>query len=278
MTSKLLIPSRPDLLLEIQDILSQPDPDPSAIVDLIKKDVGLYTVLLAAVNSPLYRREFLIESAAHAVAILGMQRVTNMVRAVALRSAVDPSGQWQAFWDAATEVATLCQQLSARLHCLLPDNAYTLGMMHNIGVPLMRTQFADYDERIVAQPTDNAVKIRRAEQEAFQLDRFQLASQLAKEWYMGGDLVDALRLQAHSQAALMGKAEVPESVLQANALLVLAKDISQEYQNYWNFDSSEELSPLVVRALALLACDSYDYLDIKEDLLQQMSRAETAQH
>ncbi|WP_419811420.1 HDOD domain-containing protein [Bacterioplanoides sp.] len=278
MTTQLLIPSRPDLLLEIQNILAQPDPEPADVVELIKRDVGLYTVLLAAVNSPLYRREFLIESAEHAVAILGMTRVANLVRVVALRSSVDPDGQWQSFWEVSTEIATLCQQLSVKLHCLLPDNAYTLGMMHNIGVPLMRARWPDYDTQLASLQRDNAVLIRRAELAAFDTNRFQAAGLLAKEWFMADELVDALQYQAHAQAALMGKAQVSDAVLQANALLLLAKDISQEYQNYWHFDSDDTLSPLVVRALKLLNYDQYDYLDLKEDLLQQLARSESAHH
>ena len=53
---ELLIPTRPDLLMEVKDILAQGE-DPSKLAALIKRDVALYTILLSVVNSPLYRRE-----------------------------------------------------------------------------------------------------------------------------------------------------------------------------------------------------------------------------
>ena len=274
MTSTLIIPPRPDLLFDIQHILQQPEPCVSSIVQLIKRDVALYTVLLATVNSPLYRRQFLIESAEHAVATLGVERVGTLVQAVAMRTATDPEGHWQQFWEAATEVATLCYQLSQPLQCMQPDSAYTLGMMHDIGVPVMAASFSDHPQKLAQFLSCNAAQVRRLERECFTTDRFDVAGRLAKEWFMSDELVDALRYQAHAQAALMGKAKVSDTVLAANALLILAKDVSQEYHSYWNFESRDALNRLVRQAVEYLAIGQHEYLDIKDDLVEQLAMAE----
>lgn len=270
MTSKLIIPARPDLLLEVQAILATPEPDMRKLIQLIRTDVSLYTVLLSTANSPLFRRQFLIESVEHAVSVLGISRVGNLIQAIALRSSIDPAGHWQRFWEVSEEMATLCHQLSTLLRCMSPESAYTLGMMHDIGVAVMRSNFDGYDVFCSELPSCNAAFTRRIERERYHLDRFEVAGQMAKEWYMADELVNALRLQAHAQAALMDKAEVSDEVKAANALLILAKDISQEYHRYWNFESRDSLNNLVRRSIDYFAISSDDYLDLKDDLVENL--------
>lgn len=223
MTNTLIIPPRPDLLIETQTLLAQPDPDVRRLTTLIRRDVSLYTVLLATVNSPLFRRSFLIESVEHAVTTLGVDRIANLVRAVALRTSLDSEGRWQRFWEAATEVATICHQLAVPLQVMTLESAYTLGMMHDIGVAVMRNSFNQYDQLCSDIHSYNAAFVRRMERSRFNLDRYQVAGQLAKDWYMSEEVVAGLSLQAHAQAALMGNSSVDDAVLAANCLLILAK-------------------------------------------------------
>lgn len=274
MNGKLIIPPRPELLIDIQQVLSCANPETSELIRLIRRDVALYTVLLSTVNSPLFRRRFLIESIEHAVVTLGVERVSNLVQAVAMRTSMDPDGRWQRFWEAATEVATLCHQLAHHSQCMPADSAYTLGMMHDIGVAVMRSSFADYDAVSGDTNSCNAAFIRRIERNRFATDRFEIAGRLAKEWYMPDEVSNALALQAHAQAALMGNATVSDDVLSANSLLILAKDISAEYQSYWNFESRDVLNKLVNRAADYLAIGHHEYLDLKDDLVERLAMAE----
>ncbi|MEK9713984.1 MAG: HDOD domain-containing protein, partial [Thalassolituus sp.] len=108
---KLVIPTRPDLLVELQALMAT-DPDPGELAALIKKDVVSYSILLSIVNSPLFRRQEPIHSVEQAVAMLGTQRVATMLQTVALRTQMDPNNAWEKFWQMATEVATLSYQLA----------------------------------------------------------------------------------------------------------------------------------------------------------------------
>ncbi|MCH2039401.1 MAG: HDOD domain-containing protein [Saccharospirillaceae bacterium] len=274
MTEKLIIPPRPELLMEIQQLLSDANPETSELIRLIRRDVGLYTVLLSTVNSPLFRRQFLIESVEHAVATLGIERVSSLVQAVAMRTSIDPDGRLLRFWEAATEVATVCHQLAHSTRSMPADSAYTLGMMHDIGVAVMLDSFENYDVVIGDANSCNAAFIRRVERNSFATDRFEIAGRLAKEWYMPGDVSEALLLQAHAQAALMGNATVSKEVLTANSLLILAKDISAEYQSYWSFESRDALAKLVDKATAYLEIDEDEYLDMKDDLVERLVLSE----
>jgi len=267
---KLVIPTRPDLLVELQALMAT-DPDACELAALIKKDVASYSILLSIVNSPLFRRQEPIHSVEQAVAMLGTQRVATMLQTVALRTQMDPNNAWEKFWQMATEVATLSYQLARELNALCPDSAYSLGMMHDIGTGVLRATFADYEERASETNTCNAVATLKSETACFGVDRYTAAGELAERWFMPDELCAAIRWQAHAQASLMGRAEVPDSVLGANALLVLAKDISQQYESYWNFESLSALSKLVERSVDYFGLDRNDYLDMKEDLIHKIA-------
>ncbi|MFY0641488.1 MAG: HDOD domain-containing protein [Bermanella sp.] len=45
------------------------------------------------------------------------------------------------FWDAATKVASLCSYLAVRLTTISQDKAYSIGMLHDIGIPIMLSNY-----------------------------------------------------------------------------------------------------------------------------------------
>ena len=51
-SNTVIIPPRPAVLLNIQRIMREDEPEIEAIADLVKEDLSLYTILLSAVNSP----------------------------------------------------------------------------------------------------------------------------------------------------------------------------------------------------------------------------------
>lgn len=268
---ELIIPSRPELLLEVQALLAQ-DPDPAKLAGLVKRDVALYTILLSMVNSPLFRRSCLIESVEHAIALLGIKRVASLIENVAVRTSLDPNGAWERFWEVAAEVATLCYRLSKELNYLNPDTAYSLGMMHDIGTGVMRSTFSSYETKMSGAHTCNAVVTLKTEKTHFGIDRYTVAGELAERWFMPPELCASIRLQAHAQASLMGRAEVPEHVEASNALLILAKDISYEYDAYWNFDSTDAMDQLVQKSIEYFGVDRNQYVDMKEDMIYQLAK------
>lgn len=268
---ELIIPSRPELLIEVQALIAQ-DADSSELAGLVKRDVALYTILLSMVNSPLFRRAHLIESVEQAIALLGTKRVAALIENVAVRTTLDPSGDWERFWEVGAEVATLCYRLAGALNFPNPDSAYSLGMMHDIGTGVMRTTFPDYEEKLIGTHTCNAVIMLKTEKAHFGVDRYTVAGELAKRWFMPVELCASIRLQAHAQASLMGRAEVPEHVMAANALLIMAKDISQEYDAYWNFDSMDVMDQLVHKSIEYFGIDRNQYVDMKEDMIYQIAK------
>lgn len=110
-----LIPPQPEVLLQLVKQCRQPDPDLEQIADLISRDVAVYSAILKVINSPFYGLSTEVTSMAHAIRLLGIERVFNQVRLIILRNTLSKTGRMERFWDTARDVSQLTMALADQL-------------------------------------------------------------------------------------------------------------------------------------------------------------------
>lgn len=276
MTATLAIPPRPDILMEIQGMLSHDELDVSSLSGLIKQDVALYSVLLSAVNSPWLGLNQPVESVEKAVTILGITKVTNLLRAVLVRSCFPDTPLLESFWTTATEVASICDDLARKYGIVNADNAYTTGMLHNTGMAIMLNEFDGFEpfmNKHAHRPIDELTVLQRRE---FKTDHFLQGALLAKQWYMPSEVSLAIRYQPIVKSVLTGKKELPVSVTSLLAVLTLAKNISNEYRNYWSIQNDAFHGDSMDAALSYLDIHQTEFDEIKEDFIEELAAEDVA--
>lgn len=265
--SSLIIPPRPGILLEIQALMQQQDVDLIKITQLIKQDVALYAVLLSSVNSPWLGLRQEVKSVETAISLMGLDRVLTLLQAVIIRSCFKGAPILDSFWDTASEVAGICQKLASQYTNLKSDDAYSVGMLHNAGVPVMLINFDGYNDFLKKHTRKPANELCVYERQVFNTDHYLQGALLAKTWYMGNSTSLAIRYQPITQSVLNGSKELPADICQLLAVLTLAKDISGEYQHYWKVEGNEFNTQCVSSALAYLHIKEAEYLELKEDAI-----------
>jgi len=276
MTATLAIPPRPDILMEIQGMLSHDELDVSSLSGLIKQDVALYSVLLSAVNSPWLGLNQPVESVEKAVTILGITKVTNLLRAVLVRSCFPDTPLLESFWTTATEVASICDDLARKYGIVNADNAYTTGMLHNTGMAIMLNEFDGFEpfmNKHAHRPIDELTVLQRRE---FETDHFLQGALLAKQWYMPSEVSLAIRYQPIVKSVLTGKKELPVTVTSLLAVLTLAKNISNEYRNYWSIQNDAFHGDSMDAALSYLDIHQTEFDEIKEDFIEELAAEDVA--
>lgn len=276
MTATLAIPPRPDILMEIQGMLSHDELDVSSLSGLIKQDVALYSVLLSAVNSPWLGLNQPVENVEKAVTILGITKVTNLLRAVLVRSCFPDTPLLESFWTTATEVASICDDLARKYGIVNADNAYTTGMLHNTGMAIMLNEFDGFEpfmNKHAHRPIDELTVLQRRE---FKTDHFLQGALLAKQWYMPSEVSLAIRYQPIVKSVLTGKKELPVSVTSLLAVLTLAKNISNEYRNYWSIQNDTFHGDSMDAALSYLDIHQTEFDEIKEDFIEELAAEDVA--
>ncbi len=266
-----LIPPQPEILLQLAQQCRQDDPDIPRIARLINRDVAVYSAILKVVNSPCYGLPNQITSIPHAISLLGIERVFSQVRLIILRNTLSKTGRMERFWDTAQDVSRISLILADRLDLNINrDELYTLGMLHDCGLPLMVQAFDDYRDFLRDSQGYDCATLQQQEAQHFGFSHYQLGARMAERWYLPTAIVESIRLQPDLLEVLQDRIEAQESSRHLLALLTLAQDISAEYRYYWRIRHSDTHTR-VAAALAFLALPEYDYLSLKETLIDAMA-------
>jgi len=221
MPDSLLIPACPEVLVELASVMQEQDPDIQLVSDLVNNDVGLYTTLLATVNSPALGLKHCVESIPQAIMLLGQKRTFTLLHSVILRNSLDQHGRMDRFWDTATEVAGLCSRLAAQLTSVNQDKAYSIGMLHDIGIPVMMANFPDYKDFLRDVNSLSLREISAQEVEHYQIDHFTLGYRLAKEWHLPTTVSKTILLQPLFEPTESFPNTVLFQIMRINDMLIL---------------------------------------------------------
>jgi len=267
--SPLLIPPRPEVLMSIQDLMREEEPNVEAIANLIKEDVSLYTILLSAVNSPWMGLAQPATSIEQAIMLMGLDRVYTLIQAAAVRNSFVAVKIPESFWTAAIDVAGVCSSLANRYTGVDRNSAYSTGMLHNAGIAIMSNEFPEFRKFMKEHGDLNADELCIKERDTFDTDHFLQGAMMAKDWFLGDDVALAIRYQPLAEKILSGKKKMKETVKTQLAVLTLSKSISAEFRRYWTIESDNEVMiSSTEAALDYLHINHSEFEEVKEDMLE----------
>lgn len=144
----LTIPPRPEIIGVLFSEMSRDEPDLAYIGKHIATDAGLAAAMLKAANSPAFGLARKMRSITQAIDFLGLRNVSAIATGLAIRHALSGGGsdtRNRQFWDTAEKTALICAALARILRGIAADEAYTFGLFHDCGIPLLMRQFPQYE-------------------------------------------------------------------------------------------------------------------------------------
>lgn len=192
------IPPQPHVLREFCDHLAKGVADVRVYAKLLAHDPGIVAMLFKVMRSASYRRFQPFASVEHILQAIGLQQTANLVRAVALSSAVPAKHNrkaFEAFWarsQAISEIAMVVADERVTVCNVFPDQACLAGLFHDCGVPLLMQRFATYckDMRLdePGRWADLAEEDRR-----FNADHCVVGYLVGRHWQLPDFICDAIR-------------------------------------------------------------------------------------
>ncbi|PID42744.1 MAG: histidine kinase [Proteobacteria bacterium] len=140
----LVLPTLPEVALQVREIAEDPDSSIGQIVDVISNDAALTARIIRVCNSPLLRGNREITALNMAVNRLGMSYTSNLATGLAMEQMFQATTEMidrkmREVWQQSTEIAGICHVLCANYTNLKPDQATLAGLVHQIGVlPILR--------------------------------------------------------------------------------------------------------------------------------------------
>ncbi len=264
-----VIPARPEILLQVTAEIRKETPCFNTIAHIMMGDVSLYANVLAIINTPFFGMRERVTSMQNAVSLLGVNRVYSIVRMAALRNSLKTIGRMDRFWDSSTEVATICGHVRRFIPCLSKDDAYTMGMMHDCGIPLMMNNFKDYRSFFESRNGLDLPQLHQQEQEHYAIDHFELSSAIAQAWSIPEQICHAIRLQPYAEEVLeSGRYE--DTLCNTLCLLLVSKELSEKFRSLWSVDEDQRPVMPMEPILEYLGICDHDLVDIRDDVFSRL--------
>lgn len=262
------IPVRPVILQKIVELQSDPDVEIKSVADVISSDVTLSACVLKTINSPLYGLRNNISSIHRAVNLLGLSNVLNLVIGISLR--LEISGNLniavERFWDSANKVALLSARLAGALDNTSADEAYTLGLFHDCGIPLLIMKFPDYVDILKKANGDHGCLFTDVEEDAHQTNHTIVGYYVAHSWRIPKRI--CMGILNHHAIDLLDSEDPKQNELIAN--LKLAEAINHRARSI--VDSAEWLK-IQDEILDFLSLSTLEYENLRDDLIEELSQA-----
>ena len=155
--NSLVLPSMPDVFLQVKKIIDDPDSDIKNIAKVITRDPSLTARILKVANNALHRGQHEITNLQLAISRMGLQLIKTLVTSHAITLMFNqPKGKLKPFFQAlqkhSSEVSAHAYAIAGKYTKLNPDDALLAGLVHNIGY-LPMTQCVDSFPEVEEQPS-----------------------------------------------------------------------------------------------------------------------------
>ena len=259
------IPPQPQIMVDLQMEQVMPDPDINLIAKLISQDVGLAGTVLKVVNSPFYGLSNEITSIQQAVGILGMSSVVNIVNGISIKSSMSDETikALTRFWDTAMDVAMTSATLAKQVGYNYPDNAYALGLFHNVGVPLLMARYDNYMDIMEESYGGNCNRIIDFENQQINTNHAVIGYYTAKSWNLPKILCSIIA-EHHDCKRLFTKGGLENDKTTLTCILKLAEHICGTYKILGRQEIDHEWQDIGQMVLEYLGLNDYDLEALKE--------------
>ena len=192
------LPTIPKVVLEVNEMLRNHSGDIGRLTEIIAKDQGLTTKILAVANSPLYGLPRKVSSLEFGIMLLGMGEVSNIVTALSLAQVVKGDSSIEGFdnmnfWTHSMIVGTASKDIAKRLgFAEIAGDAFVAGMLHDVGVQLEARYFPNQFKEILALVGETKISFYKAEIQVLGVTHEDIGHYMITKWNLPSNLGDVL--------------------------------------------------------------------------------------
>ena len=160
--------SLPDIYIKLKELIDDPDYTMAEVALLVGRDPGMATRFLRMVNNPLNRRVCKIETVSHAVSLLGIRQVHDIVLSASVAEAFEGIQtdvmNMKKFWQRSFYCAVMTKQLALECEIMDSDRLFVMGLLHDIGHLFMYLSIPQESQQAI-------LKAKKLERPLYQMER-----------------------------------------------------------------------------------------------------------
>lgn len=188
--------SLPSVAQKVIQVSQDPASDADDLLAVIEQDAAVSTRLMQVVNSAYCGLRNPVGELKTAVTLLGSDRVRNLALAVsvgALFNRDTPVGRLDPvrLWDHSICVATVCRLIAKRGTICNPEEAYLVGLVHDLGLLFINQELGSLVPRVLIQSATGML-LPEAERRILAFDHAQLSAYVVWRCGFPEHLVNAI--------------------------------------------------------------------------------------
>ena len=192
------LPTLPIIYTKLTNLLQSPNATAKMISDVISEDQAIAVRVLNLVNSAFYSLPQKIGNLKHAIVILGLNQIRNLVLVTStikmfkeIKS--DSSFDMQKFWEHSIGCAVAARVLAETAYLKSPDDVFTGGLLHDIGKLVHAIYLKEDFAAVIDGVCESGLPMIEVEKRIFGCDHTYTGKELAIKWNLSQGTVDMIR-------------------------------------------------------------------------------------
>ena len=259
------IPEMPEEVMLLQRELSSKFANSGAVAGIIEKNATISGEVMRMANSPSSKLPQPVTSIRQAVDVLGMNRLYNLVVAAALNNCFSGKKLLKDILDNSVDVAFCMTDLADWVDGVSRDEAYMLGLFHNVGALLLASKDEKKYEAFYLRSMSMPNTVLSEENSAYGSNHTMTGVLVAKKWLLPNEMIQAIMLHHNNACEKISNPKIRAMVAMLKIANVLVSEISmnaflsEETRNYMNDGVQELLIPDEVISEIRTALLSYSF-------------------
>lgn len=192
------LPTLPVIASKVNSMIQDYDVSINKLSEIIEMDQAIMTKILKLVNSAFFGFRAKVANISHAIVLLGCNTIRNSVVSVSIIETLSKEKALEGFdvtgfWTHSISTAVICRHLAEKTRIHSPEDAFTAGLLHDIGKILLYQYFYDLFEKVWISAKKNSLSFYEAEKKEIPSSHSVLGAFLANRWQLPAGLVDAVK-------------------------------------------------------------------------------------
>lgn len=267
------LPTPPIVFHQIQKVINDPNVSAEQIASILSEDPAMSVKVLRLTNSAFYGLSREIESVKHAVIIVGLEAIKNLVLSASVLDMfkgknIDDDFQ-DKFWRHSLATAFGCRLLAKRLRDKVmvdPDSAFSAGLLHDVGkiilVCFLHEEYLQFKE---ARDNNNTSMDFEIEQELLGFNHAEIGAFLTEQWKIPSKLTEAIACH-HGVGEINSESALSCIVFMAN---FLAK------KTFYELDEAYKIGTPDPAVMEFLGISENDFDELQDLLREEYAHSET---
>jgi len=222
----------PQVVCQVMDLTVNPSATARDLERVIAVDPGMSSRVLNTVNSAYYGLPRKIASIKEAVVFLGFKSIRHIAMTAGVfdmfvGKADKQNIRRRTWWRHSIDTALCCRLLASQTQDISSDEAYTAGLLHDIGKPLLdRYAGTPYDE--VDLLVEQGMGTLEAERAIYGCDHASLGQAISLHWRFPQKLADAIGGHHAKDASELSEPLLTAATVIGNYMAHAVRDLNQD--------------------------------------------------